>query len=71
MKKSILLIAFSSLFFSCKQKQVIAELIKPKSISIMTTSKESSLNTIWIDSVTGHQVEKLVNRQGKIGRAHV
>lgn len=64
MKKTILLIIFSTLCFSCKEKQGLSKLVKPKAIPTMTTSKESSLNKIWIDSATGHHVEKLVDRNG-------
>lgn len=70
MKNYKLVVLIGVLFcFSCKEKQSIADSSGGKnpiqqSIPVLETSKKSSLAKIWIDSETGHQVEKLVNREG-------
>jgi oligogalacturonide lyase len=70
MKNYKLVILIGVLFcFSCKEKQSIADSSGGKnpiqqSIPVLETSKESSLAKVWIDSETGHQAEKLVNREG-------
>ncbi|WP_370476317.1 oligogalacturonate lyase family protein [Tamlana flava] len=52
---------------SCKENQskdtisAKGELVQ---IPMMETGKESSLAKVWIDSATGHKVEKLVDREG-------
>ncbi len=55
--------------FSCKGKLTKSDAAKDaKTTSIqiprMQTSKASSLAKVWIDSTTGHKIEKLVNRAG-------
>lgn len=55
--------------FSCKEKQSITDSNSrvnrsQNTIPILETSKESSLTKVWIDSETGHQIEKLVDREG-------
>lgn len=60
----IFILAVSTLFFSCKTKQELAGKQEENTIPVMQTSKESSLLGLWIDDVTGHKVEKLVQRSG-------
>lgn len=55
--------------FSCKGKLTKSDAAKDAKttsiqIPIMQTSKASSLAKVWIDSTTGHKIEKLVNRAG-------
>lgn len=60
----VLLVLFC---LSCKNKSEITHTKSSEIISkipVMETSKESSLAKVWIDSSTGHKVEKLVNREG-------
>lgn len=68
-KYQIALTIIAVLCFSCKEKQSLTKSgIKSDSyqnpIPVLETSKESSLAIQWIDSETGHQVEKLVTREG-------
>jgi oligogalacturonide lyase len=65
----IILFIVTLLCFSCKEKQSIinskSNVIRSQNtIPILETSKESSLIKVWIDSETGHQIEKLVDREG-------
>ncbi|MFV5688049.1 oligogalacturonate lyase family protein [Flavobacterium sp. ZT3R25] len=48
--------------FSCKEKQ--STISNQSKIPVLETSKESSLATVWIDSETGHKIEKLIDRKG-------
>lgn len=60
----VLLVLFC---LSCKNKSETTNNVSSEIISevpMMETSKESSLAKVWIDSSTGHKVEKLVNREG-------
>ena len=55
--------------FSCKEKQNVTSfnnktITIQNKIPVMETSKESSLTKLWIDSETGHKVEKLIDRKG-------
>lgn len=55
---------------SCKEKPSKSDLTRDIKIStvkipVMQTSKASSLANVWIDSTTGHKIEKLVNRTGE------
>lgn len=55
--------------FSCKEKQSTTSyngtIIRNQSkISVLETANESSLAKVWIDSETGHKIEKLIDRKG-------
>ncbi|HEX9152462.1 MAG TPA: oligogalacturonate lyase family protein, partial [Flavobacterium sp.] len=62
-------LAIVTLFcFSCKEKQngisYNDNIHNRSTLPVLETSKESSLATVWIDSETGHKVEKLIDRKG-------
>lgn len=64
-----LLLFLISISFSCKGKPSKLDTAKDAKtnsvqIPVMQTSKASSLAKAWIDSTTGHKIEKLVNRTG-------
>jgi len=63
----LLLISLVLLCISCKANLSKSDNTPQKQelqVPIMETGKESSLAKVWIDSSTGHKVEKLVNREG-------
>lgn len=70
MKAINTLLAIMVLFcFSCKEKQSTIGyndkiISNERKIPVLETSKESSLAKVWIDSETGHRVEKLIDRKG-------
>ncbi|MFI1743301.1 oligogalacturonate lyase family protein [Thalassobellus sediminis] len=58
---------FILLGFSCKENKATQDTvtqINQEQIPVMKTGKASSLAKVWIDSETGHKVEKLVDRVG-------
>ncbi len=65
-----MLLAIVTLFCSsCKEKQSATSYndkntTNVSTIPILETSKESSFTKVWIDSETGHKIEKLVDRKG-------
>lgn len=70
MKTLKIMVAIVSLFcLSCKEKQSTTDygdkvIPNVSRIPVLETSKESSLVKVWIDSETGHKIEKLINRKG-------
>ena len=65
----IYLIFFILFYFSCKEnnaKYNANSQLNQKPIPVMETGKESSLAKVWIDSETGHRIEKLVEGQKRL-----
>lgn len=65
----IVLVVVILFCLSCKEKQSATNYNKniigsQGKIPIMETGKESSLAKVWIDSETGHKIEKLIDRKG-------
>lgn len=65
----IFLFLLISISLSCKEKLTKSDVAKDARIAkmenpVMQTGKASSLAKVWIDSTTGHKIEKLVNRTG-------
>ncbi|MBC3846551.1 hypothetical protein H8K90_09175 [Winogradskyella echinorum] len=57
MQKLVLFIVIISLC-ACKPE------VEKTEIPVLGTNKESSLQNVWIDSLTGHKIEKIVNLPG-------